>query len=129
MSRAERESSIDNLLVRNHLIIVMIRWTGLAPWEFEFLFPGSRTSTFLSLWGMHGGHVGLWFVVCGLMFVVCGLLFVVCGLWFGGQGFGFGARGFGLGFGGLDSGSGFQFRDGVKGLRLRLRVWGLGSGG
>jgi len=25
----------------------MIRWTGLAPWEFEFPFPGSRTSTFL----------------------------------------------------------------------------------
>jgi len=28
-------------------IIVMIRWTGLAPWEFEIPFPGSRTSTFL----------------------------------------------------------------------------------
>ena len=28
-------------------IIVMIRWTGLAPWEFEFPFPGSLTSTFL----------------------------------------------------------------------------------
>ena len=28
---------IDTLLVRIHLIIVMIRWTGLAPWEFEFL--------------------------------------------------------------------------------------------
>jgi len=26
---------------------VMIRWTGLAPWEFEFPFPGSLTSTFL----------------------------------------------------------------------------------
>ena len=25
----------------------MIKWTGLAPWEFEFLFPGSLTSTFL----------------------------------------------------------------------------------
>ena len=25
----------------------MIRWTGLAPWEFEFPFPGSLTSTFL----------------------------------------------------------------------------------
>jgi len=23
----------------------MIRWTGLAPWEFEFPFPGSLTST------------------------------------------------------------------------------------
>ena len=23
----------------------MVRWTGLAPWEFEFPFPGSLTST------------------------------------------------------------------------------------
>ena len=37
---------IDNLLVRIHFIIVMIRWTGLAPWEFEFPLPGSLTSTF-----------------------------------------------------------------------------------
>ena len=36
---AEREFFIDNLLVRIHYIIVMIRWTGLAPWEFEFPFP------------------------------------------------------------------------------------------
>jgi len=35
------------LLVRIHFIIVMIRWTGLAPWEFEFHFPGSLASTFL----------------------------------------------------------------------------------
>jgi len=41
----EREFFIDNLLVRIHFIIVMIRRTGLAPWEFEF--PGSLTSTFL----------------------------------------------------------------------------------
>ena len=25
----------------------MIWWTSLAPWEFEFPFPGSLTSTFL----------------------------------------------------------------------------------
>ena len=43
----EREFFIDNLLVRIHFIIVMVRWTGLAPWEFEFPFPGSLTSTFL----------------------------------------------------------------------------------
>ena len=36
-----REFFTDNLLVRVHFIIVMIRWTGLAPWEFEFPFPGS----------------------------------------------------------------------------------------
>ena len=41
------EFFIDNLLVRIHFIIVMIRWTGPAPWEFEFPFPGSLTSTFL----------------------------------------------------------------------------------
>ena len=42
---AERDFFIDNLLVRIHFIIVMIRWTGLAPWEFEFPFPGSLTCT------------------------------------------------------------------------------------
>jgi len=31
----ERDLFIDNPLVRIHFIIVMIRWTGLAPWEFE----------------------------------------------------------------------------------------------
>jgi len=43
----EREFFIDSLLVRIHFIIVMIRWTGLAPWDFEFPFLGSLTSTFL----------------------------------------------------------------------------------
>jgi len=38
----ERESFIDNLLVRIHFIVVMIRWTGHAPWEFEFPFPLHR---------------------------------------------------------------------------------------
>ena len=41
------------VLVRIHFIIVMIRWTGLAPWEFEFPFPGSLISTFLK---HEGGH-------------------------------------------------------------------------
>jgi len=45
---AERELFIDNLLVRIHFIVVMIRWTGLAPREFEFPFPGNLTSTFLA---------------------------------------------------------------------------------
>ena len=43
----EKKFLIDNLLVRIHFVIVMIRWTGLAPWEFELPFPGSLTSTFL----------------------------------------------------------------------------------
>ena len=37
----EREFFIDNLLVRIHFFIVMIRWTGLAPWEFKFPLRGS----------------------------------------------------------------------------------------
>jgi len=35
----EREFFIDNLLVRIYFIIVMIKWTGLAPWKVEFPFP------------------------------------------------------------------------------------------
>jgi len=41
----QRVFFIDNLLVRIHFIFVMIWWTGLAPWEFEFPLPGSLTST------------------------------------------------------------------------------------
>ena len=44
----EREFFIEKLLVRIHVIIEMVGWTGLAPWEFEFPFPGSLTSTFLA---------------------------------------------------------------------------------
>ena len=44
----EKESFIDNLVVRIHFIIVTIRCTSLAPWEFEFPFPGSLTCTFLT---------------------------------------------------------------------------------
>jgi len=43
----EREFFIDNLLVRIQFIIEMVWWTGLAPWEFEFPFPGSLISTCL----------------------------------------------------------------------------------
>ena len=46
-----REFFIDNLLVRIHFIIEMVWWTGLAPWEFEFPFPGSHISTFLGWCG------------------------------------------------------------------------------
>ena len=49
----EREFFIDNLLVRIYLIIEMIWLTGLAPWEFEFPFPGSRISAFLLWSGAH----------------------------------------------------------------------------
>ena len=43
----DREIFLDNLLVRIRFIIVMIRWTGFAPWEVEIPFPGSLTCTFL----------------------------------------------------------------------------------
>ena len=48
LSMTEKELLIGNLLVRIHFIIETIWWTGLAPWELEFPFPGSRTSTFLA---------------------------------------------------------------------------------
>ena len=41
------EFFVDNLLVRVHFIIEMIRWTGLVPWGLEFPLPGSLTSSFL----------------------------------------------------------------------------------
>ena len=44
----EREFFIDNLLVQPHFIIEMMRWTGLAPWQFHSPFPGSLASTFLA---------------------------------------------------------------------------------
>ena len=39
-SSLERELFIVNLLVRVHFVIVMIRWTGLAPWESGFRVSG-----------------------------------------------------------------------------------------
>ena len=50
----EREFFVDNLLVRILFIIVMMKWTGLDPWEFEFPFLGSLTSTFR---GMRAPHL------------------------------------------------------------------------
>ena len=43
----KREFCIENPLARIHFIIEMIWWTGLAPWEFEFPFPGILISTLL----------------------------------------------------------------------------------
>jgi len=34
LGKRQREIFIDNLQVRIQFVIVMIRWTGLAPWEF-----------------------------------------------------------------------------------------------
>ena len=47
--QSEQDACRKSSSVRIHFIIVMIRWTGLAPWEFEFPFPGSLISTFLGL--------------------------------------------------------------------------------
>ena len=64
---SQRDFFIDNLLVRIHFIIVMIRWTGLAPWEFEFPFPDSLASTFIDP-ASHTPH--LWLSRFGLNNVV-----------------------------------------------------------
>ena len=42
--QGESDFFIDSLLVRIHRCFW---WTVLAPWEFEFPFPGSLISTFL----------------------------------------------------------------------------------
>ena len=51
----ERKFFIENILVRIHFIIEVIWWTGLAPREFEFPFPGSLISTFLYRLGCRSG--------------------------------------------------------------------------
>ena len=44
----ERVFFIDKITVQIHSVIVMIRWTRLAPWEYEFPFQGSLTFSFPS---------------------------------------------------------------------------------
>ena len=53
----EREFFIDNLLVQIHVVIEMIWRTGLAPWEFEFPFPGNLTSILLRERAKYQGDV------------------------------------------------------------------------
>ena len=43
----EGASFIDNLLVRMHFIIARIQRTGIEPWVFAYLFPGSLVPAFL----------------------------------------------------------------------------------
>ena len=65
----EKEFFTDNLLVRVPLNIKMIRWTGLAPWEFEFSFPNGLIATFLKLLLLLLRLIkGSWFLVWGLRF-------------------------------------------------------------
>ena len=42
------DAPLDNLLIRIYFVIVIISCTGLAPRAFEFPFPGSLTSSYLS---------------------------------------------------------------------------------
>ena len=44
LGHPKRKYIIDKLLVRIHFFIEMIWWSGLAPWECEFPFPGSLIS-------------------------------------------------------------------------------------
>ena len=66
---------------------MMMRWTKLAPWESEFPFQGSLTSTFLG--NLYKRAFGKPDVV--LLFRVQGV-----GQKFRFQGLGFGASGFGI---------------------------------
>ena len=54
LEHLEREFFVENLMVRIHFIIEMIRWTSLTPRESEFPVPGSLTSTFLGTLGKEG---------------------------------------------------------------------------
>ena len=51
----QRELLLDNILVRIHFIIVIIRWIGLAPWELAFPFTGGFTSTVLVMFDLECG--------------------------------------------------------------------------
>ena len=49
----EGDFLIDNLLVQTHFIIVMIRWTGLAPWRF---ISARQTETSYSILLLNGEY-------------------------------------------------------------------------
>jgi len=128
---SEGEFFINNLLVRIHFIIVMIRRTGLAPWEFEFLFSGSLTPTFreartfspvfksqIFTWKSPGSGSRVEGIGCGVTgagFWVKGSGFTIQGHWLGGGG----VQGSGLRVSGL----GFRVQGRrVPGLGLRVHV-------
>ena len=71
----EREFFVDNLLLRIRFIIVMIRWTGLAPRECEYQEAGSYATT-----------------VAGIMESCACLMFRDKGLEFRVEGYGLGFR-------------------------------------
>ena len=55
----ERESFIDNLLVRIHFITEMIWWTGLATWECEFPCREGETGKQVQKYLAHKKHLPL----------------------------------------------------------------------
>ena len=63
LRRKEDQGMEHEVMVRIHFVIVMIRWTGLAPWEFGFPLPqggpghgtrGASSSPLLSLQVLEG---------------------------------------------------------------------------
>ena len=111
----QREFFIDNLLVQIHFIFVMTRWTGLAPWEFKFPFPGSLTC------GAQGGARP---VLDQLRSRISGFGFRVPGFVFRASCFVFRVSGFGFGISSL--GAGVCFGAGNGGISgLGFEVWGF----
>jgi len=108
LDAADRKFFIDNLLVRIHFILVMIRWTGLAPWEFDSLcqvapyiyLPRARRSTLhvrpFRVQGSGCRVQGSGFRVQGSGFRVQGSGFRVQGPWSRVQGSGFRVQGSGF---------------------------------
>ena len=56
LSERERDFFMENLLVRIHYIIVMIRWSGLAPWQSDLLMKSSAARA-VALTSSRGGFV------------------------------------------------------------------------
>ena len=82
----------DNLMVRIHFIIVMIRWTGLAPWEVSSYLAAEHASEEVVDLAQP-----LYRVSC-FVFRVSGFGFRVTGSRFRGSGIGLGFRGSGFGW-------------------------------
>ena len=66
------------LLVRIHFIIVMIRWTGLTPWEFEFPFPQMNMmayeSDYMWFFELYGNTLFGWPTTLLILAIICTLV-------------------------------------------------------
>jgi len=83
LAAAHREFFSDKLLVRIHVYHRDNSVDGLAPWEFEFPFPASLTSTFLVSFRGTRFRTSLGFRVSGFGLGVQGVGFRIWGLGFG----------------------------------------------